>query len=81
MHPVDGRDHPPREQCFDGMQDGTYGCENCEGIYFPSDEEVLDAASRRRRWKPASIHGLCGRLILVMTNRFVAADRCGGELF
>ena len=26
MHPVDGRDYPPREQCFDGMQDGTYGC-------------------------------------------------------
>ena len=26
MHPVDGRDYPSREQCFDGMQDGTYGC-------------------------------------------------------
>ena len=55
--------------------------ENYEGIYFLSDEEVLDAASRYRRWKPVSIHGLCGRLIPAMTNRFVAADICGGDLF
>ena len=31
--------------------------------------------------KPVSIHGLCGRLIPAMTNRFVAADICGGEMF
>lgn len=56
--------------------------ENYEGIYFLSDEEVLDAASRYRRWwEPVSIHGLCGRLIPAMTNRFVAADICGGDLF
>ena len=43
--------------------------ENYEGIYFLSDG------------KPVSIHGLCGRLIPAMTNRFVAADICGGDLF
>ena len=54
--------------------------ENYEGIYFLSDEEVLLRATAAGG-KPVSIHGLCGRLIPAMTNRFVAADICGGDLF
>ena len=56
--------------------------ENYEGIYFLSTKRCwMPLRATAAGGKPVSIHGLCGRLIPAMTNRFVAADICGGEMF
>lgn len=55
--------------------------ENYEGIYFLTDEEVLDAAARYRRWWEAgNIRVPCGPSTLAMTNRFAEVAICGGEI-
>jgi len=55
--------------------------ENYEGISFRTKRCWMPLRATAAGGKPVSIHGLCGRLIPAMTNRFVAADICGGEMF
>ena len=56
--------------------------ENYEGIYFLTDEEVLDAAARYRRWwgrQEISAYHVDYRPLL-RRSRFAEAAICGGEI-
>lgn len=55
--------------------------ENYEGIYFLTDEEVLDAAARYRRWWEGRKYPRTMWTIDPVTmNRFAEAAICGGEI-
>ena len=63
------------------MSYGEVNAENYEAIYFLSDEEILDAAARYRRWwETRKYPRTLGRLIPVMMNRFAEVVIAGGSL-